>query len=864
MRLIALLTGLLMATQASAQQVRVGSFHVAWRQADPILPPLDDAWTAPFRLSAEAQGWTAAEPGRPAIRTDLKALSQQGTALLDGPALKAIRKAISDQLAADGLLGVDVQVLTPAGATSGPRAIWFVLDLPLDGAGKNDDIPASLVQVLGPRPKPPAPKPPPKPAPKPEPTPAPEPSPAPEPEVVPAPEPAPEPSPAPEPEVVPAPEPAPEPSPTPEPEVVPAPEPAPTPEPEVVPAPKPAPTPEPTPVPTVEPSADTSNFWYQVHPFEVAYEPPHPQLPQVEIWMDVPFVLAKVAQGWTAPAPGLDLHQLTLRTLNESPPAAFSDRALLTIATAIADVLLQDGLQGVSVAPDPRQIVTLGPDAGEDLRGGNSMLRLVIRVGRVTEVRTIAAGDRVPEEERINHPIHTHVLEDSPIQVTDEDEAAGPGGLIYGQRLQDYLHFLSRHPTRSVEASVAAASQPGGVALDYIITESRPWTAWYRFGNDGTRSEGYLRQQFGFHNAQLTGNDDVLTILYATSNFRNTNAVNGSYELPIGFDGRLRARVSGSWSQYFADQFGVTVVPDAFSGISWSGSGDLRANLFQDGPLFIDAIGGVRYQFVNVNNTSIPGLAMSEQAGFVIPYGMLNLERVGAWSNLQASLGVEGNVTSHDDLSGLGRFDPADRWARMNWSATASTFLEPMLDPDAWRDPSTPESSTLAHEISLRFGGQWSMGSRLLPQFQQVVGGPVSNRGYPVSMVAGDSGILLSAEYRFHLPRALAPNPEPGELFGEPFRASRQYVFGRPDWDLVPLAFVDASWLFQQGDQAFENNNSLISVGIGLEAVFKRNIRARLDWGWALSDVYGASPGGRTVIYESGNNRLYATITIYF
>ena len=80
----------------------------------------------------------------------------------------------------------------------------------------------------------------------------------------------------------------------------------------------------------------------------------------------------------------------------------------------------------------------------------------------------------------------------------------------------------------------------------------------------------------------------------------------------------------------------------------------------------------------------------------------------------------------------------------------------------------------------------------------------------------------------------------------------------------MPLAFVDASWLFQQGDQAFENNNSLISVGIGLEAVFKRNIRARLDWGWALSDVYGASPGGRTVIYESGNNRLYATITIYF
>jgi hemolysin activation/secretion protein len=244
---------------------------------------------------------------------------------------------------------------------------------------------------------------------------------------------------------------------------------------------------------------------------------------------------------------------------------------MLVIATALSDVLLGQGLQGVSVAPDPHDIVTLGPDAGVDLRRGATSMRFVIRIGRVTEMRTVASGDRVATEDRFNHPIHAHVLDDSPIAPPGDADGA-PGGLIHAAALQDYLHFLSRHPNRSVEASVAAASQPGGVALDYIITESRPWTAWYRFGNDGTRSEGYQRQQFGFHHSQLTGNDDILSVMYATSNLRDTNSVNGSYERPIGWDGRLRARLAGSWSQYFADQFGVSTIANAFTGISYSGS----------------------------------------------------------------------------------------------------------------------------------------------------------------------------------------------------------------------------------------------------------------------------------------------------
>ena len=81
----------------------------------------------------------------------------------------------------------------------------------------------------------------------------------------------------------------------------------------------------------------------------------------------------------------------------------------------------------------------------------------------------------------------------------------------------------------------------------------------------------------------------------------------------------------------------------------------------------------------------------------------------------------------------------------------------------------------------------------------------------------------------------------------------------------MPLAFVDASWLFQTGNQVFELDNTLVSMGVGLEFVLKQNVRARLDWGFALTDVWGPGPGGtRSLLYGSGKNRLYGTFTIYF
>jgi hemolysin activation/secretion protein len=475
-------------------------------------------------------------------------------------------------------------------------------------------------------------------------------------------------------------------------------------------------------------------------------------------------------------------------------------------------------------------------------------------VGRVVEVRTIGQGKRLPEGEGINHAVHKPIATSSPIR--SHDESSPPteeprADLLRQSQLTDYIHHLNRHPGRQVEASVAAASVPGGVSLDFMVFEPDPLTLYYEIGNTGTPQENGLRQRFGLVHTQFTGNDDVLTIEYVTSNFKTTNAVLGNYQFRVTEDNRVRAGVMATWNKFVSDQFGQDFID--YSGHSWSVGPQMVFNIYQDGPFFLDLVPGVNYQRVKVTNHL---LGDDGQAPFILPYAQLQASRQDQSGLFQGMIGLEGSPLSQDvqELTRLGRINPAERWARLNFSASLSTFLEPLLNPVGWADPETPGTSTLAHELSLRFSGQQSFGSRLVPQFQSILGGLYSVRGYQQSVVAGDNSLFGSVEYRFHLPRTFAVEPEPIEFLGSPFRSSPQYVYGRPDWDLIFKAFFDAGYVYQNGDVGFETNNTLLGAGIGLEFLYKSNLRIQLDWGVALHDLsFGLA--------EAGSSRLYVTGT---
>ena len=592
---------------------------------------------------------------------------------------------------------------------------------------------------------------------------------------------------------------------------------------------------------------------YEITSFSIKWRWDHPDLAEEAAMLTTPVALARTPDGWVRPRPGLQIERMTLQELNDQDEQIYYSSALATISATLSSRLINDGLMGVFVTVDPAQISDKPDSMGRDLRSaGTSGLTFDIAVGRVNEIRTLASGDRIPPEERINHPIHKKILENAPLQPpTDETE----GDLLWRKKLEDYFLYLSRHPGRNVEASVGASSQPGGVGLDFMIWENKPLALFMEFSNTGTKQEGYFRQRYGLFTSQLTGNDDTFSLEYLTSDFSSSNAVFGEYTAKVPGMDRLRWSIGGDWSEFFADEFGV--LDDAFTGNSWSVDGNLTGNLVQDGAFFIDLVGGVRMQHLQVTNNL---LLTDESANFLIPYVMLEADHLTDWANFSGSIGLEFNLLKHDDLTlfELGsRPDTADQWVRMNWSGVQSFFLEPLLNPEGFADPSTPGTSTLAHEMMLYFGGQYSFGSRLLPQFQQVLGGMYSVRGYPQSVAAGDSSILAKAEYRYHIPRAFAINPEPMEIFGGAFRAAPQHVYGRTDWDLMLCAFFDYGLLMQSSPQFFESNETLMGAGVGLEFLFRTNFRFRLDWGFPLKDLPAAG-------VEVGDERLYVSGTFTF
>ena len=113
-------------------------------------------------------------------------------------------------------------------------------------------------------------------------------------------------------------------------------------------------------------------------------------------------------------------------------------------------------------------------------------------------------------------------------------------------------------------------------------------------------------------------------------------------------------------------------------------------------------------------------------------------------------------------------------------------------------------------------------------------------------------GHLLMAAVRESGARLLPIDSDAARLplFNEPFRFSPEQVYAFPDWDLVFKAFVDAGQTYVTEPLAFENDEFLLSTGLGLELSVKQNIQVRIDWGIGLSDLDGET-------FTSGSNRFH-------
>lgn len=593
---------------------------------------------------------------------------------------------------------------------------------------------------------------------------------------------------------------------------------------------------------------------FEVQEFVLEYARDHPDHPPLDEILAIEVELGRVERGYVAPRAGVPVERVRLADVPRAPVQRFYGSAIRAIDESIVAEFNRRGLAGVLVLPHEEDI---DPRASRDLRPEDrTSLRIVIWTGRLLEFRTFASGDRIPEDERVDNAAHQRIKANSPVQ---------PGDLLRKRELDDYVARLNRNPARSVDTALSAAGEPGGVYLDFLVAENRPFNAYVQGSNTGTEQTTDWRERFGLSHNQLTGRDDILQLDYITGGFSEVHAVFGSYEAPIWSWDWLRARLGGAYSQYDASELGF--LESRFEGEQWDVNTQFIANIWQWGDLFVDLFAGARFQRVRTDSQPIVGFPEADVTGesdFFLPELGMRVARVTRESTLRAAVSGEWNVaaiagTDSSGLADMGRsFVDEENFELMRWNLFASFFLEPLVNRAAYDDPGTPRSSTLAHEIALSSSGQWAFDNRLVPAHERIAGGLHSVRGYEQSAVAGDSAALGRAEYRFHLPRALGIRPVPARLplIGD-FRVTPQQVYGLPDWDLILRGFFDAGRVWVSDRQPGEDHETLLGAGLGVELRFLSHLVVSFDWGRALREARGGE-------LEKGNNEYHFVATLIY
>jgi hypothetical protein len=596
-------------------------------------------------------------------------------------------------------------------------------------------------------------------------------------------------------------------------------------------------------------ASDGPRYWVgHVH---LSYANEHPLQPPISLLVEASYALGKASDGYVGARRGGNNVWFQLSQLGATEPVPLYATALQDLCEQIVAELGSRGMMGVYVAPAPSDIDT---ETGGDVRQeGNTDLHLVVHTGRVQAVRTFRAPP---------------VTSAQPVEVTNDHEAiaadsplkpVGAGDPLDKNKLDAYLANLNRLPGRMVDVVVTPTLTPGVVNLDYLVQEDRPWTLASDFSNTGTESTGKDRQHFGFADYQLTGSDDVLLLDYLTSGFSNTNAVNGSYEARVPYLNGLRWRLGGNWSEYSADEFGVNREKLTFGGTQWEVNGTLVENLYAEPGFFVDAFGGGRFMNVSVVNLT----DFKADMPFFIPALGMNLDRSWPTAHLRGNMTFQQSLPELtgatpedlDKFSAIGRANIDSSWRILSLDFGGSVYLQPWFHGTRFFNPRPLRPRELVHELVYRIGGQTSLGTRLIPQVEAVLGGAATVRGYPQSISSGDSAFNGSVEYRYHVPLGFATlDPVQLPWLGT-FRLGPDAGLRLPDWDLVFAVFSDFGRVYNLEKVLGEHNDSLASVGFGTELILRRNLSVRFDYGFAMLDVPSAQ-----VSRGDGEAHFYALV----
>jgi hemolysin activation/secretion protein len=542
-------------------------------------------------------------------------------------------------------------------------------------------------------------------------------------------------------------------------------------------------------------------------------------------------------------APAADAPAAPARLGGEFPGGRFAESALVSIFQAVAAHYNRLGVFGVFVVVDREDI---DPQTHEDYRpAGRKALRLVVWVSRVSEVRSVAKGARVPPRESVDHRVHRHIRSPSPLRAGAD---GAPGSRLFKKRLDNYLLDLNRHPARRVDAAISAGATPGEVTLDYLVAERRPWFAYAQVSNSGTETTDDFRQHLGFAYYQLANRDDTLLLDLSTASFKGGFSSSASYDCPLLYPNTLRAKLFGAYSEFVAEDPRIHL--DEFTGHSVAAGLELAWSPFRLWGFSVDFAPGLTWQTFYVNNTALDDI--TADTGFVAAQFAVRLERNTQHMRTALRLTYETNFGGDTNLhplkqSALGRLETEPGYRILQFDLGHSMYLEPLFFGEKFYTGENWRKSASAHEIAATLRGQQVLNNgRVIPQKLMTVGGMYSIRGYPDSVAAGDNVVMGSLEYRLHVPRLFRPLSEiardrgdarPPTYFGIPVNWRAPGIHSLPNWDFVVRLFADAGRVKVIRRMSWEHDRSLHSLGAGMETQLFGHLNVRCDWGFAQKTI---------------------------
>ena len=409
----------------------------------------------------------------------------------------------------------------------------------------------------------------------------------------------------------------------------------------------------------------------------------------------------------------------------------------------------------------------------------------------------------------------------APIRVGDTISAKALDGTV------GLINRFSRQQIRPV-----LVPEVEDLVLEYRVKQLDESMGTFAIDNYGADRLGRERFTLDYTNWNSFTNDDKFHIKALSTLEGNSNYFGADYMVPLDDNASNRLSFNAAYSNFVAEDVGLVGATEIdFEGKSFNAGVSWEKTVWNDAGRYLDTIIGVRYLDVTQDQTSVG--VPEAKTGFLLPSAGIRYSKTSPNGSLIMGGRVEMNLSSLADTAVGAELDQQGRLFAEDSFVTGSIYT-------AYRrylDNILTEKNGRKHELSAFLTFNTSFGDRVPPSFLNVAGGFQTVRGYPLGIASGDSSFLVKLDYKYHFDTL--------DVGG--------------GLDMSAALFSDFATVKNEDALFFERDETLWSVGVGLDATINNDLRAATGYGFVLRE--NESPVQQV---EAGDGEFYFQVGYSF